>query len=239
MTSRSDKISPRDTICESQKVRQYLSDHPDFLTVHPDLLIALTPPTRHQGDSVLDMQHYMIDRLQKQVATLQSEQLNLIAASRSNIMSQTRIHLAVLSLIKARTFEHLIEVVTKDLAQQLDVDFITLCVESDMYAAKVTGTDGVVIIPSGHIDEIMGQDRDIFLREAEAEEQRMFRGAATLVKSSALVRLRINSMGPAAVLALGSRDRGRFYPGQGTELLCFLAKVLAQCLKGWLNLPPS
>lgn len=239
MTSRPDKTSPRDTVPEAHEVRQYLSEHPDFLIVHSDLLTELTPPAHHQGDGVLDMQHYMIDRLQKQAAALKSEQLDLIAASRSNMMSQTRIHSAVLSLMEVLTFEQLIEVVTTDLTNQLDVDVVTLCVESDMYTAKVAGTDGVFTIPLGCVDEMMGQNRDIFLREDEAGEHRLFGGAATLVKSSALVRLRINSMGPSAVLALGSRDRGRFYPGQGTELLCFLAKVVAQCLKGWLNLPPS
>lgn len=231
--------SRRDTVPESHEVRQYLSDHPDFLTVHTDLLTDLTPPAYHRGDGVLDMQHYMIDRLQKQVAALKSEQLDLITASRSNMMSQTRIHSAVLSLIEVRTFEHLIEVVTTDLTNQLDVDVVTLCVESDLYTAMVVGTDSVFTIPGGSVDKMIGHDRDILLREDDAGEHSIFGGAATLVRSSALVRLRINSMGPAAVLALGSRDRGRFYPGQGTELLCFLAKVLSQSLKRWLNLPPS
>tara|TARA_A100001037_G_scaffold306409_1_gene351280 strand:+ start:8120 stop:8839 length:720 start_codon:yes stop_codon:yes gene_type:complete len=239
MTSRPDKASSRDTAPESHEVRQYLSDNPDFLTAHPDLLTELTPPAHHQGDGVLDMQHYMIDRLQKQVVALRSEQQDLIAASRSNMMSQARIHAAVLSLMQARTFEHLIEVVTTDLANQLDVDVVTLCVESDTYAAKVAGTDGVFTIPQGRVDEMLGEDRDIFLREDEFAEHGLFGGASTLVKSSALVRLRINSMGPSAVLALGSRDSDRFHPGQGTELLCFLSRVVAQCLKGWLNLPPS
>ena len=244
MTSRPDKATPRETASHSDEVgsdevRQYLTNNPDFLTSHPDLLTELTPPALRQGDGVLDMQLYMIDRLQKQVAELQSEQLDLIAASRNNMMSQARIHSAVLALLEARTFEHLIEVVTTDLANLLDVDVVTLCVESDSYAAKVAGTDGVFTIPQGRVDEVLGTERDIFLHEDETAEQDLFGGASTLVKSSALVRLRINSMGPSAILALGSRDNGRFHPGQGTELLCFLGRIVAQCLKGWLNLPPT
>ena len=81
MTSRPDKASPRDTVPQSDDVRQYLTDNPDFLSSHPDLLTELTPPAHHQGDGVLDMQHYMIDRLQKQVTALRSEQQDLIAPS--------------------------------------------------------------------------------------------------------------------------------------------------------------
>ena len=88
MSSRPDKATSREFVLRSDEVLQYLSDNPDFLTAHPDLLTELTPPTHRRGEGVLDMQHYMIDRLQKQVAALRSEQQDLIAASRSNMMSQ-------------------------------------------------------------------------------------------------------------------------------------------------------
>lgn len=239
MNSRSDQATSREFVLRSDEVLQYLSDNPDFLTVHPDLLTELTPPTRRRGEGVLDMQHYMIDRLQKQVAALRSEQQDLIAASRSNMTSQARVHFAVLALLEARTFGHLIEVVTTDLTNLLDVDVVTLCVESDSAPAKVAGTDGVFVVHQGCIDEILGEDRNIVLHEDEAAVLNLFGSAATLVKSSALIRLRLNNMAPLAVLALGSRERGRFHPGHGTELLSFLGRVVAQCLRGWLDLPTS
>lgn len=239
MTTRPDKAPPRDPDLQSSEVRQYLSDNPDFLTSHPDLLTELTPPAHQRGDGVVDMQQYMIERLQKQIGALQSEQQDLIAASRSNMMSQARVHSAALALLDARTFEHFIEVVTTDLANLLDVDVVTLCVECDSYAAKVKGADGVFTIPQGRVNELLGEERDILLHEDDGAERALFGGAATLVTSSALVRLRISSSGPLAILALGSRDSGRFHPGQGTELLCFLGRVVAQCIRGWLNLPPT
>ena len=39
-----------------------------------------------------------------------------------------------------------------------------------------------------------------------------------------------------ALLALGSREEGFFSAGQGTELLGFVARVLENCFRGWLNL---
>ena len=239
MTSRPDKASTRGSNTQSDEVRQYLSDHSDFLTAHPDLLTELTPPAYQRGDGVLDMQHYMIERLQRQVAALQTDQQDLIAASRTNMMSQARVHSAVLTLLETRTFEHLIEVVTTDLANLLDVDVVTLCVESNSDHAKVAGTDGVFVIPEGRVDEILGDERDILLREDESAERSIFGGASGLVESSAFVRLRVSGAGPLAILALGSRDGQRFHPGQGTELLCFLGQVVGRCIRGWLNLPPA
>jgi hypothetical protein len=51
------------------------------------------------------------------------------------------------------------------------------------------------------------------------------------------VRLRFNSQTPAGLLALGSRQEEKFHPGQGTELLQFLARALERCVRAWLDLP--
>ena len=42
-----------------------------------------------------------------------------------------------------------------------------------------------------------------------------------------------------ALLALGSRQTGAFYAGQGTELLAFLSRVLEVTFRAWLHLPPK
>ena len=241
MNPKPGKIAPRDPVPRSDEVHQYLSDNPDFLTAHPDLLTVLTPPTHRRGEGVLDMQRYMIDRLQKQVSALRSERGELIAASRGNKTSQDRVHSAALALLEARTLEHLIEVVTTDLANLLDVDVVTFCVESesDSVAARGTGADGVFAVPAGRVDELLGEDRNIVFRGNEGADPGVFAAAAPLVRSAALVRLRINGASPPAVLALGSRDDERFHPGRGPEPLCFLGCVVARCLREWLDLPPS
>lgn len=241
MSSRLGKVAPRDPVPRSDEVHQYLSDNPDFLTAHPDLLTVLTPPTHRRGAGVLDMQRYMIDRLQKQVSALRSERGELIAASRGSKTSQDRVHSAALALLEARTLEHLIEVVTTDLVNLLDVDVITFCVESesDSVTARDTGADGVFAVPAGRVDELLGEDRDIVFRGNEGADPGLFGAAAPLVRSAVFVRLRINGASPPAVLALGSRADERFHPGQGPEPLCFLGRVVARCLREWLDLPPS
>ena len=61
--------------------------------------------------------------------------------------------------------------------------------------------------------------------------------AAGLVRSDALIRLDIAEAAPPTLIAFGSRQPDHFHPGQGTELLNFLARVLEITIRAWLDLP--
>ena len=39
---------------------------------------------------------------------------------------------------------------------------------------------------------------------------------------------------PVGILALGARERGAFHPGQGSDLVNFLARVAELSLRRWL-----
>ena len=62
----------------------------------------------------------------------------------------------------------------------------------------------------------------------------MFGEASGLVCSAAYVRINTGGGIPAGLLALGSRERGAFHPGQGSDLLNFLARVAELSLRRWL-----
>ena len=111
-------------------VAAYLRRHPDFLTSRPDLVAILTPPAREMGDGVVDLQHFMLDRLRTDVARLKLVQRKLIATSRANLQNQSRVHAAVIAMLGATTFEHLIAVVTEELSLLLDIDAVGLCIEA-------------------------------------------------------------------------------------------------------------
>lgn len=49
------------------RVASYLRSHPDFLVRHPDLVTVLTPPAAERGETVVDMQQFMLKRLQDEV----------------------------------------------------------------------------------------------------------------------------------------------------------------------------
>ncbi|WP_425450353.1 DUF484 family protein [Virgifigura deserti] len=219
------------------QVIDYLRHHPDFLQRHPELLDGQLPPGRCDGDRLIDLQQFMVMRLRHDLARLRADQDDLLANSRDNLSTQDRVHRAALALLSARSFEHLIETVTTDLAILLDVDVVTLGIEATEQSPHRARIDGVQILEPGTVDSIIGPDRAVLLRDDVRGDELIFAGAAGLVRSDALLRLSVSQRTPTGVLAFGTRHPGYFNPGQGTELLGFLARVLEHCIRTWLDLP--
>ena len=220
----------------AEEVAAYLREHPDFLIRHADLVQHLTPPMVPRGSNVLDLQYYMLDRLQAEVGRLRGEQRELLTTSRANLHNQNRIHAAALFLLDAQSFEQLIQTITTDLAVLLDLDVSRLIVESGDRDLPRNETVGVRVVKAGSIDRWLGR-REMVLAGRVYGDPAVFGGAAGLVCSQALIRLHISGESPPGMLAFGSREPDLFHQGQGTELLNFLARVVERCIRTWLSLP--
>ncbi len=224
------------TISDAQ-VEAYLRSHPSFLSEHPRVLSALTPPALRTGEDVLDMQRFMIERLRRETEALRDNHSELVDRSRVNMLSQASIHSAVVHVLEARTFEHLLEIVTGEFRELLDVDVATLCFEAAEQANASLAAEGVHTLQQGGVAELLGAARDVVLRGTVRRKASLFGGRAGSVRSDALIRLEVSRAAPPGLLALGSKDEARFHHTQGTELLRFLGDVLSRCLRTWLNLP--
>jgi len=223
------------------QVAEFLEAHPDFLKRHPELLSVLEAPDRAfedadpAGGEVVDLQDAMLARMRDELAKQHAQSSDLIDASRANLQSQNRIHAAVVALLKARSLDHLIEILTIDLVGLLHVDAAALCLEGGTVAP--TSNQGVRVVPIGTIDRIVDTSRAVTLRDTIEGDRRIYGEAAGLVRSEALLRLTVREDAPVALLALGSREPARFHPGQGSELLVFLAAIMEHCIRTWLDLP--
>ncbi len=222
---------------DEARIAAYLRKHPDFLLRHSDLVRVLTPPGARDGGNVEDFRSFLIERLRQEAERLQADTRDLVVTSRDNLTGQRRVHDAVLALIGAPDFEHLVQVVTTDLAVVLDLDVVTLCVEVADAKWPRAVASGVFTLQPGAVDELIGPGRDFVLFRKRPGERAVFGSATGLVQSSALLRLRFGAKAPTGLLALGSRNDDMFHPGQGTELLNFLARVVELCVRAWLDLP--
>ena len=228
-----------ETLAAAQVVG-YLKSHPDFLVRHPELAEVLAPPGRDQGDGgdgIVDLQRYMVERLRGEVAAMAESRDKLVTVGRTNLAAQARVHQAVLALLEARSFEHLIETATTDLAVMLDLDAVAVGVEQATEDMPPVRLGGIFQLEPGTVDAEIGPGRAIMLREDIDGDPAVFGAAAGLIRSEALIRLEISRKTPPALLALGSRKAEQFHPGQGTELMSFLAQALALSIRAWLNLP--
>lgn len=212
----------------------YLRRHPDFLDRHPEALRALGAPSRELGGGIVDFQHFHLERLRRDLARLAAEQRSLIAVSRATLATQGRVHKAVLAVLAAGSFEQLLQTVTTDLAVLLDVDVVTIGVESAVPSARL-GLHGIRLLKAGAIDGLLGPERQVLVRADLPGDAALFGSAAGLVCSQALLRLGFGRAAPLGLLCLGSREPRRFQPGQGSELLGFLARVIGITIAQWLT----
>jgi hypothetical protein len=131
----------------------------------------------------------------------------------------------------------MIHVVTHELPELLDVDFITLAIEANADAPKRVPVRGVYVLAPGAIDAAIGLDKHARLRSSIIGEDAFFGEVSRFVKSDVLMRLKVSTGSPDGVMCFGSREPEAFGPDMSTELLFFLAKVLENTIRAWLDLP--
>jgi uncharacterized protein len=233
----SDDAPGATTVITRDDVLAYLRAHPDFLVENANQLGSLQPALRHNGTGVIDMQAAMVKRLRTDIDKLRARQEELITTGRANQITQNRIHVGVLSVIQANSFERLIHVVTHELPGLLDCEFIALAIEGSEDAPRRVPVRGVYVLAPGAIDAALGPGANSRLRADILGEEAFFGAVARHVRSDVLVRLKVSSGSPDGVIAFGSKDPQTFGPNQSTELLFFLVRVLENTIRAWLDLP--
>ena len=236
MARKRDDAAMAEPLPTERQVAEFLVLHPDFLIRHTELCRVLSPPSRwSEGGEVVDMQAFMIERLQEELDRVKGAAEHLIHTSRNNMSTQNRTHEAVVALLGAESIAKIAEAVADDVPALLDVDIATLCFEEFARPLPQLAVTGIVRIPEGQVVKLLGgRDRDCALNEEMPGDPMLFGDATGLVRSSALVRLSAGSHCPEGVLALGSRHGRTFHTGQGTELLVFLARVIESCLRRFM-----
>ena len=217
-----------------QDVINWLRKNPAFLSKHPELLDDMTPPKEKFGKGVADFQHYMVQRLKADRDEVIESAREIVENSRANMNSQTRIHRAILLMLEAQNFEGFVSTLTLDFPSLLDIDIVSLIVETDGGVVPQIHMQGVRAVPPGTIHLLM-KDKPIILEAHINGLDEIYGGGAGLVKSQALLKLHLGEESPAAMIAFGSRDAAAFESTQGTELIAFLGCVTERLFQAWLQ----
>lgn len=237
----------------AETVKAFLMANPGTLHDEPDLLAKLTPDAHREGDGVVDFQVFTIERLRQEIEDLRELQQALVTASEENAISRDRIFAAVLKVLDARNFEHLIHYITTELADDIEVDLVAMGVEASDSTRNMAGmrspTDtpggpSVMVLESGMVDALLGvrpdgSPRQHALRDDVEGAQELFGPHAVQVQSEALIRMTFSRAAPPGILALGSTRANQFYPEQAVDHLKFLAQVIERNVRLWLDLPPA
>ena len=212
----------------------YLRRNPRVLLSNPDLLAAIAPDTRFETDTVVvDMQRFVVDRLRRQVDDLKASSDRLVTTTRSNMSLVERTMECALALLYARDFSELSQILHDDLPVHLGVDAVAIGFET----AQLPADAGPIVraLPHGFVADVTGDAPSAIRSETEGETA-LYGSAAGLVRSDALVVLPEGEGLPVGLFAVGCRSPGHFEPGQGTELIAFLAHVTRYAVGRWWSL---
>jgi uncharacterized protein YigA (DUF484 family) len=213
-------------------VRDYLTEHPDFLAENDDLLTALVPPMRDRGAKVEDFQRFMLTRLQDNFLAIKDEHDDLLRLMQDHMQRQNRVNAALLAMLDAETFADLLRTLAEDGALLLDHAAVRLFLASDGVIDE--GDYGSLrVVPPDFIGRwLVG--RDLVLEEQTQAAPDLFGELEDEIRSRALIRLSFAPGVPQGLLALGHSDPFYYSTGLATEQVETLAAVFERCVRRFL-----
>lgn len=215
------------TQSDKDLVREYLLSHPEFLAQNPEILTELELP--HESGEAVSLIEKQVEQLRDRNQKL-SKQLNqLVRVATDNEALMSRLHDLTLDLIVIENLGEFFDSLSDILLEEFNADIINITLfDRELSAGEKTPLFNI------DRDDPELQQFQPHLDKGEAICGRLnrnkldflFRGRAQWVQSTALVPLE-----NAGMLAIGSSDQARFYPGMGTLFLDLLARVVVRKLE--------
>lgn len=243
-TSKRDIARPKPETVELSDLKAFLRAHPHALEEDRELLTLLTPPDRRAGDNVLDMQSFMIERLKSQAVERAAREVRIKQAILADSLEEQRIQKAVTAVAGARSFEHLMDTIMRQLPQALGVTRVSLNIERphggtcDIAIARSAASGPIRIVASGAVARLLKQE-DAVSGTLPAGEAPQFAGDAGVIRAYVAARLIFGKNLPPGLLAIGAKSGQRFPRGMSLHRYIFLSRIIEQSIRLWLDLPPG
>ncbi len=210
----------------AHEVATWLRRHPGFLKQFPDLALTLVVP-RDDGPTA-SLASYQLEVLRDKNRELSRRLSELAANAQVNERLAVRTHQLTLALMKQAGATDTLRAMAASLAEDFNGELVRIVL---LQPVDGLAAEWLQVIPAE--DARLAPFRDC-LRDGEpicgrlqAEKHAVLYGElAGEVQSTALLPL------PGiGLVAVGSRDPNRFYPGMGTLFLRMMGESLATALK--------
>ncbi len=226
------------------KVRDAILAKPDAILDDQDVMHALISANeKAMGGNVVDLRGIAMERLESRLDRLEDTHRSVIAAAYENLAGTNQVHRAILRMLEPMDFEQFLRGLGSDVAEILQVDKITLVLESvqsetDPAVRKMN--DVLSVGEPGFIDAYLlqgrgGHPRQVTLRQVGHGSETVYGEAADWIRSEACLRLNFGEGRLPGMLAMGCEDPHHFSPQQGTDLLAFFSGVFERSMRHWLS----
>lgn len=211
----------------AHEIAAWLRRHPNFLQQFPDLALTLVVP-REQG-SASSLAGYQLEILRDKNRELTRRLQELFANAQENERLAVRTHQLTLALMKQNSAADTTRAMAASLAEDFNGDLVRLVLFGQV--AGLEDTDWLQTLAEG--DACLAPFRDC-LKDGEPicgrlqpEKNALLYGVrAEDVASSALLPLPGRGL-----IAVGSRDANRFFPGMGTLFLRMMGEAFDTAMR--------
>lgn len=227
-------LSDRSDALAAHEVAAWLRRHPEFLRQFPDLADSLVVP-REQGPAA-SLASYQLDVLRDKNRDLNRRLHALADNAEANEQLAVRTHQLTLGLMRQRSRAGTLQAMAAALVE----DFAGETVRMIMFDAAPELADAPWLMQLPATDPRLAPFRDCLADgeplcgRLQADKTALLYGdSAEAIQSSALL-----PVPETGLVAIGSRDANRFYPGMGTLFLRMMADALRTALQRFEGTDP-
>ncbi len=211
----------------AHEVAAWLRRHPKFLQQFPDLALSLVVP-REDGPAA-SLASYQLEVLRDKNRELSRRLQDLYAVSQENERLAVRTHQLTLALMRQGDAADTVRAMAATLAEDFGGDLVRVVLFAPV--AGLDGEDWLQVIPRE--DRVLVPFNDC-LRDGEPLCGRLHPDKQALLYASRVDEVQSTALLPIAgvgLVAVGSVDPNRFYPGMGTLFLRMMGEAFAAALK--------
>ncbi len=211
----------------AHEVAAWLRRHPEFLKQFPDLALSLVVP-REDGPAA-SLASYQLEVLRDKNRELSRRLAELSANAQVNERLAVRTHQLTLALMRQDSHAATLQAMAASLAEDFDGDLVRIVsfrpVDGldDAEWLRVIAEDAPALSP---FRDALAEGAPLCGRLQAEKNALLYGERQDEVQSSALLPL-----AGTGLVAVGSHDPNRFYPGMGTLFLRMMGEALAAAVE--------
>lgn len=211
------------TLLTDSDVEVYLQQHPDFFHEHTDLLEQLSIP--HPSGTAVSLIAKQLELFRSKHRDQENQLKELIEIARSNDIAFLRLHKLTLALLNALTLQEVILNLERVLTEYFSTDFVEVRL---IQACVDTSIAHLFIEPDS--EDVRPFMKELACKQTKcarptlAQAKILFGESALEVNSCAMIPLTLGDR--AGILAIGSREQGRFHYSMGQLFLTQIGEIV-------------
>lgn len=219
---------------EAEQVAAWLRRHPDFFRDYEDLLDDLYVPHPHIGGAVSLLER-QVQRWRERYQALEERQQEMLKAARDSEQMVARLHHLALELMVCDSLDDVVAACNDILRRDFKADSVVL-----RLIGQGQARNGLHFIDPE--DKSLKQLATLFHKRQPVcgrlrprQQSFLFGEEGEAIRSAVLIPLHEGR--ELGVLAIGSTNEARFYPGMGTFFIGQLGSLVARALLRHLAAP--